>query len=226
MIPGLSFAGDMMYFSGQHGAPTIDALGHISSNGKLYGGLDAGSSEGPQGLKQLGIETYPRDRLVNRAVLLDVARFKQVEALAPGQEITGEDLDATARAQQVDVRAGDSVLIRTGYGRFFTADRPKYLGVRPGLGESGARWLAARKVFLTGSDTLTYDVFPAAGTTFPAHRILIAESGIYLVENMNLEELGDIVRTSSAREFPIVINPLRLRGATGSPLNAFAILTP
>jgi kynurenine formamidase len=226
MIPGISFAGDMMYFSGQHGAPTIDALGHISSNGKLYGGLDATASESPQGLKQLGIETYPRDRFVNRGVLLDVARFKRLDTLAPGQEITGDDLDATARAQQVDVRAGDSVLIRTGYGRFFTTDKAKYLGVRPGIGESGARWLAARKVFLTGSDTLTYDVFPASGTTFPAHRILIGESGIYLVENMNLEELGEAVASSATRDFPIVVNPLRLRGATGSPLNAFAILAP
>jgi kynurenine formamidase len=224
MIPGIAFAGDMMYFSGQHGAPTIDALGHISTNGRLYGGLDAAASEGPQGLKQLGIETYPRDRVVNRGVLLDVARFRRVDALAPGQEVTGDELEATAKAQGVEVRAGDSVLIRTGYGRLFTADKAKYLGVRPGVGESGARWLAARKVFSSGTDTLTYDVFPEAGTTFPAHRILIAENGIYLIESLNLEELAEVVAATGVREFPLVVNPLRIRGATGSPLNAFAIL--
>jgi kynurenine formamidase len=226
MIPGMAFAGDMMYFSGQHGSPTIDALGHISTNGKLYGGLDAAASEGPQGLKELGIENYPRERLVNRGVLLDVARFRRVDALAPGQEVTADDLETTAKAQGVEVRAGDSVLIRTGYGRFFTADKAKYLGVRPGIGESGARWLAAKKVFLTGTDTLTYDVFPATGSVFPAHRVLIAESGIYIVENMNLEELGEVLAASGAREFPLVLNPLRFRGATASPLNAFAILAP
>jgi kynurenine formamidase len=226
MIPGLAFAGDMMFFSGQHGAPTIDAIGHISSNGKLHGGLDAAASEGPQGLKALGIETYPRERLVNRGVLLDVARFKKVDALAAGQEVTGDDLEATARAQRVDIRAGDSVLVRTGYGRFFTADKAKYLGIRPGIGESGARWLAAKKTFLTGADTLTYDVFPEQGTTFPAHRILIAESGIYIVENFNLEELGEVLAASGATEFALVVNPLRFRGATASPLNAFAILAP
>ena len=226
MIPGMAFAGDMMYFSGQHGAPTIDALGHVSSNGKLYGGLDATASEGPQGLLKLGIETYPRERLVNRGVLLDVARAKRLDALAPGQEVTGEDLEAAAAAQGVEIRAGDSVLIRTGYGKFFTADKAKYMGPRPGIGERGARWLAGKQVFLTGADTLTYDVFPESGSTFPAHRILIAESGIYLIENLNLEELGDVLAGRGVYEFPLVVNPLRIRGATASPLNAFAIVAP
>src|SRR5216684_1122355 len=58
-IPGgIAYAEDMMFFSGQHGAPTIDALGHISDNGKLFGGLDAVASEGPSGLLALGIEVY------------------------------------------------------------------------------------------------------------------------------------------------------------------------
>jgi hypothetical protein len=118
MIKDISFAADMMYFSGQHGAPNLDALGHIGHNGELYGGLDAAASEGAGGLLELGIEHYPKERFVNRGVLLDVARFKNVDALAPGQEISAEILEATARAQGVEIRAGDSVLIRTGYGQY------------------------------------------------------------------------------------------------------------
>ena len=34
----LSWASDIMYFSGQHGAPTIDAIGHIGRDLKLHGG--------------------------------------------------------------------------------------------------------------------------------------------------------------------------------------------
>lgn len=223
-IPGIAFAGDMLFFSGQHGAPTIDALGHISSNGKLYGGLDAVASESAQGLLKLGIEDYPKDRLLNRGVLLDVARFKSVEALVPGQEITAEELEATAKAQGVEVRPGDSVLIRTGYGKYFSADKAKYTGPIPGIGESGARWLVGKQVFAAGADTLTLDVVPQAGSNFPAHRILIAESGIYIVENMNLEELGQVLAAARVYEFPLVMNPLRIKGATASPLNAFAIV--
>ncbi len=222
-IPELTFASDMMFFSGQHGAPTIDAIGHIGHNGKLFGGLDGEQSEMPNGLTALGIETYPKEKFVNRAVLLDVAKFKNVEALAPGEEITGADLEATAKAQKVEVRAGDSVLIRTGYGKFF-GDKVKYMGLRPGPGESAAKWLAEKKIFLTGDDQLTYEVYPEKGTIFPAHRILIAGNGIYLVENMNLEELSSALAARKDYAFSLVLNPLRLRGMTGSPLNAFAIL--
>jgi kynurenine formamidase len=222
-IPELSFASDMMYFSGQHGAPTIDAIGHIAHNGKLFGGLPAEQNEGPNGLLALGVETYPKDKFVNRAVLLDVARYKKVDTLAPGEEITPADLEGTARAQGTEIRAGDSVLIRTGYGKFF-GDKARYMGLRPGPGEAAAKWLAGKKIFLTGDDQLTFEVYPEKGTVFPVHRILIADNGVYLVENMNLEELGEVLAARRNHEFVLVLNPLRLRGMTGAPLNAFAIV--
>jgi kynurenine formamidase len=222
-IPQIAFAADMMYFSGQHGAPTIDALGHISHDGKLFGGLVAEQNEGPGGLLALGIETYPANKLVNRGVLLDVARHKGMDALAPGYEITAADLEATAKAQGVEVRAGDSVLIRTGFGKFF-GDKAKYMGLRPGPGESACNWLASKKVFLSGADQLTYEVYPEKGTIFPCHRILIADSGIYIVENMNLEELGQVLAARRSYEFALVLNPPRLRGMTGAAVNAFAIV--
>jgi len=223
-IPELSFAEDMMYFSGQHGAPSIDAIGHIGHNGKLFGGLVAEQNEAPSGLLALGIEHYPKDRFINRAVLLDVARFKNVDALPPGEEITAADLEGTALAEGVEVRAGDSVLIRTGYGRYFETDKAKYMGLRPGPGESASKWLAEKKAFLTGDDQLSYEVYPQKGTVFPAHRILIADNGIYIVENFNLEELSQVLAGRKNYEFILVLNPLRLRGMTGSPLNAFAII--
>ena len=224
-IPGgIAYAEDMMFFSGQHGAPTIDALGHISDNGKLFGGLDAVASESPAGLLALGIEVYPKEKFINRGVLLDVARFKSVDALEAGYEISAEDLEGTAKSEGVDLRPGDSVLIRTGYGKFFEADRARYSGFRPGPGESAARWLAGKKIFLTGDDQMSYEVVPQKGTVFPCHRILIADSGIYLVENLNLEELSRTLAERKVYEFALVINPPRLRGATGAPVNAFAIL--
>ena len=225
LIPGgIAFAADMMFFSGQHGAPTIDALGHVSDNGKLYGGLNAAASEGANGLSALGIENYPREKLVNRGVLLDVARHKGVSALEAGYEITPADLEATAAAEGVEVREGDSVLIRTGYGQFYNKDRAKFMAARPGPGADAANWLASKRIFLTGSDHLTYEVFPEKGTIFPVHRILIADHGIYLVENMNLEELAEALAQRGGHEFVLVLNPLRIKGATASPLNAFALL--
>jgi len=225
IIPGgIAFAADMMFFSGQHGSPNVDALGHISDNMKLFGGADAAASEGATGLLTLGIEAYPKERFVNRAVLLDVARFKNVDALAPGQEITAEDLEATAKAEAVDIKPGDSVIIRTGYGKYFEADRAKYTGPRPGPGESAARWLAAKTIFLVGDDQMSFEVVSDKGTVFPCHRILIADNGIYIVENLNLEELSRALADQKVYEFLLVLNPPRIRGATGAAANAFAIL--
>jgi kynurenine formamidase len=191
---------------------------------KLFGGADAATSEDAAGLLKLGIEAYPKERFVNRGVLLDVARFKNMDALAPGYEITADDLEATARSQGVEIQPGDSVLIRTGYGKFFEADKAKYMGLRPGPGESAARWLASKKIFLTGDDQMTYEVFPQQGSVFPCHRILIADNGIYLVENMNLEELSKALADMKVYEFVLVLNPPRIRGATGAAANAFAII--
>jgi kynurenine formamidase len=225
IIPGgIAFAADMMFFSGQHGSPNIDAIGHISDKMKLFGGADAAASEGATGLLALGIEAYPQDRFINRGVLLDVARYKNVDSLAPGQEITAQDLEATAKAEGVEIRPGDSVLIRTGYGKFFESDRPKYSGFRPGPGEGAAQWLASKKVFLAGDDQMSFEVVPEKGTIFPCHRILIADNGIYIVENLNLEELSKALAESKVYEFALILNPPRIRGATGAAANAFAII--
>lgn len=225
MIPGgIAFAAEMMFFSGQHGAPTIDALGHISKDGKLFNGESAEGSEGPDGLTSLGIETYPSEKFVNRGVLLDVARHKGVEALEPGYEITVADLEAAVQEQGVEIEPGDSVLIRTGFGQYYDGDRAKYEGPRPGPGEEAARWLAGKEIFLTGSDQMSYEVVPEGGSIFPGHRILIAEHGIYLVENLNLEALAAALAERESNEFVLVMNPLRIKGATGMALNAFALL--
>ncbi len=225
MIPGgIAFAADMMFFSGQHGSPNVDALGHISDNMKMFGGIDAAANEGATGLLKLGIENYPKDRFINRGVLLDVARVKNVDALAPGQEITAQDLEAAAKAEGVEIQPGDSVLIRTGYGKFFEADRAKYSGFRPGPGEGAARWLANKRIFLAGDDQMSFEVVPEKGTIFPCHRILIADNGIYIVENLNLEELARALAELNVYEFTLILNPPRIRGATGAAANAFAII--
>lgn len=221
---GIGFAADKMDFSGQHGAPTIDAIGHISNNLQLFGGIDAATSESDTGLTKLGVEAYPKEQFINRAVLLDVARFKGVETLAAGYEITVADLEATAQAQGIEIQPGDSVLIRTGYGKFFNTDPQKFLEPLPGPGEKAARWLAKKKVFLVGDDQLVFEVIPPSGTVFPVHRVLIADNGIYIVENLNLEELSSALAQEDVYEFPLVLNPPRIRGATGAAVNSFAIL--
>ena len=163
--------------------------------------------------------------MVNRAVLLDVARHVaggRPDPLPAGFEITGAHLEQTMRAQGVEVRRGDSLLIRTGWGQYFGKDNAKYLGEQsPGPGQDGARFVIDRGVRLAGDDTATFEKRPAAygKELFSVHMMLLADSGIYIVENMNLEPL------SAARAYTValVVTPLKIQGATGSPLRVIAL---
>ena len=230
-VPGsqVSWTSEILYFSGQHGAPTIDAIGHIGRNLKLHGGVDAvQATSRPDGIgNDLGIETFPRDLLLSRGILLDVARTVAggaADPLPPGFEITAKHLEDTARAQGVRVNRGDAVLIRTGWGQYFGKDNARYLGEKsPGPGVDAGQWLAAQGVRLTGADSATYEVRPPVHgkELFPVHMLMIADNGIYLVENANLEELG----AARVHVFCLIVPPLRIRGASGSPLRMLA-LTP
>src|SRR5207253_5790087 len=194
----VSWASEIMFFSGQHGAPTIDAIGHIGRDLKLYGGVDAvAATSTPGGIGAgLGIDSFPVDLMISRAVFLDVARQVaggRPDPLPPGFEITAKHLDDTLGAQAVDVRKGDSLLIRTGWGPLFGTDNAEYLGEQsPGPGPDAAKWIIAHGIRLAGDDTATFERRPAAygKELFSVHMMLLADSGIYIVENMNLEPLS------------------------------------
>jgi kynurenine formamidase len=237
----LSFTSEIQKWSGQHGAPSIDAIGHIGHNGLLFGGVDAAASTSdPRGLGRSGVGAhldiahYPKDLLVNRGVLLDVARFLQPRGqkdkpLSPQVNITDEILAETARAQGVRIRKGDTVLIRTGWGQHFTGNPALYAGDdSAGVGVAGARWLVRQKPAVVGNDTLTFEVRPPLAfppevplfQVFPVHMILIPDNGINIIENYFLEEIA----REREYEFLLVVPPIKIRGGTGSALRSFAMV--
>jgi kynurenine formamidase len=228
-VPGsrVSWASEIMYFSGQHGAPTIDAIGHIGRDLKLHGGVDAvAATSTPGGIgNNLGIDSFPLDLMISRAIFLDVARHVAggaADPLPPGFEITPRHLDDTVAAHGVDVRKGDSLLIRTGWGQLFGKDNARYLGEQsPGPGQEAAKWIIAKGLRLAGDDTATFEKRPAAygKELFSVHMMLLADSGIYIVENLNLEPLS----VARAPTVALVLTPLKSQGASGSPLRAIAL---
>jgi kynurenine formamidase len=234
----LSFTSEVQAWSGQHGAPSIDAIGHIGRDGKLFGGVDASAATGnTQGIGRGGVgahldmASYPTKMLVNRGVLLDVARFVNgdLTPLPADFEITGQHLEGAARAQRVDLERGDTILIRTGWGQFFRSDPARYAGLSsPGPGVDGARFLIRAGARVVGNDTLTFEKRPPiaappvtpAFQVFPVHMLLIADNGINIIENYYLEELAE----ARAYEFLLVVPPLKIRGGTGSALRSFALV--
>ena len=63
--------------------------------------------------EKLGIE-HTKNKMVGRGVLLDVARFRGVPWLKDGEAIANEELDRCAKDQNVEIRSGDFVILRTG----------------------------------------------------------------------------------------------------------------
>jgi kynurenine formamidase len=84
-----------------------------------------------------------------------------------------------------------------------------------------ARWLAARKVVMTGADTSSVEVIPSEdpGMAYPVHQELFLKHGIYNMENLDLGELA----RDGVYEFAFFFSPVKLKGATGSPGNPIAI---
>jgi kynurenine formamidase len=231
----LSFASEVMHFSGQHGAPSIDAIGHIGRDGKLFGGVDAvASTSNPDGIgasgtgAHLGIDRFPNDLLVNRGILLDVASLVQGDSspLPADFEIRAAHLQQAAERQGVRLKKGDTVFIRTGWGPFFKSNPSFYAGAfSPGPQLDAAEYLINHGVRVVGDDTLTFEKRPPVVTTpkfqvFPVHMRLIADKGIYIIENLNLEELA----AARAYEFAVVVPPLRVAGGTGSAVRIFALV--
>ena len=199
----------------EHSGTHIDALAHQAENLTLHGGFHI--DDGVQtsvGFRKLGIDTM--GPIACRGVLLDVAAEKRLD---PDYAITPQDLEKATKAQ---IRPGDVVLVRTGYGALWS--KPDDYLKAAGVSKAATRWLIDRQVRGVGADNMAFDVMSGAkdeelNATLPAHVLLLVREGIPIIENLNLEELA----AAKVYEFVFVCLPLKMRGATGSPVRPIAI---
>jgi len=216
-------ASNEIIVTGGHVGTHVDALSHVSHDGKLHGGLDADETQRGGVFSALGAEHTPF--LLTRGVLLDVAAAKGVDTLPAGYGVTAEDLRQAAERADVELQQGDVALIRTGWARHFD-NAATYLGQTdgvPGPTVDAAEWLAAAGVRTTGADTTAYEqIRPGAGhSILPVHRVLLVEAGIHIIEHLNLEAASEQRLT----EFLFVMAPLRIVGGTGSPIRPVAVVS-
>ncbi len=213
-----SYSGDAMSLY-THCGTHIDALNHFGCYGKIWNQFEADQHLGNQTWKVCGVDKMPP--IISRGVLLDVAGLHGVDMLAPSYGIGRQDLEDAANRQGVSLEKGDTVLIRTGRMRAWP-DAGAYLTDEPGLNLEGARWLAEDKeVMLIGGDNVAVEQLPAEDpdTWLPVHMYLFNAVGRTLLEVVNMEELA----AERVYEFAFIALPLKLRGASASPIRVIAM---
>ncbi len=214
-------ASGSMYMT-EHSGTHIDALCHQAEDLHLYGGREVDARvQTPSGFTELGVETIAP--FVTRGILLDAARHRGVDRIEAGRPINRNDLEAIAQNQGVAVGEGDVVLVRTGNGALWQDPKAYLQGV--GMTADASLWVAGQRVRAVGADNMAWDeigaVDPDLKVTLPGHVILLVRHGIHIIENLFLEELAQDRRY----EFTFVCLPLKMRGATGSPVRPVAIVS-
>jgi len=195
--------------SSLHASTHIDALVHPVVDGLVHGGVSAENAVDGASFKQHGAETIAP--IVARGVLLDIPRALSRERLEDGYPVTVADVESALERQEVSIEPGDVALVRTGKIVDYELG-DSYLESQPGVGLEAAVWLADRGIVALGTDTAGTEPLPLVDMTRTVHAALLVERGIYLIENLWLEELA-------ARECYVslfICLPLRLRGATAS----------
>ena len=191
------------FFTSEHGGTHIDAPLHFA--------------QGHQ-----AVDEIPVDRLLGEAVVVDVTNAADTNA---DYQVSVADLQ---RAEQGGPIPSDAiVLIRTGFSKRWP-DAARYLGTSargedavaqlhfPGLHPDAAKWLVAeRRIKAIGIDTASIDY--GQSTAFESHRVLY-ERDIPAFENLTaLDRLPE-------RGAVVVALPMKIRGGSGAPLRAIAII--
>lgn len=212
----VSYTGDAISMY-THMGTHIDALNHFGLNGKIWNGFTPEEHLGDKGWKKTGAETVPP--IIARGVMIDVKSSKGT--LPKNYRITANDLQDALKKQQVVLKAGDVVVIRTGQAEFYE-EADHYLDNYPGISLDAVKWLIEDQgIMLLGADNLSFEAFPPEreDNWVPVHTYLLAEKGVMFIEQMYLESLAK----DKVYEFAFIAASLKLKGASGSPMRPIAI---
>jgi len=212
VAPGFSDSMELIITS-MHSGTHIDSKCHMARDGALYQGVKAGEIVSHTGYRKYGTEEIPI--FVKRAVLLDIPSAKGMDILPPRYGITSADLEEAVKKQNVMINEGDVILVRTGYSRYFTTDKEKYLHDFAGITEESAKWIIDRRPSLFGIDNLAM----AVPKPFEVHLMFLVDAGIHVMKSLYLEELAKDRKYVSL----LVVSPLKIIGATGSLIRPIAI---
>jgi kynurenine formamidase len=208
-----------------HTITHIDSLAHFMWDGRLYNGAPSTRVNTPEGATSHSIDEA-RQGIVTRGVLVDAAMLRGVEVIERGDGVGLDDIERAEAQCGVRLTPGCVLLLRTG--QLGHRERTGPVDVQK-AGSSGPLpvllpLVLERGVAVLGSDTGN-DVMPTGYERFsnPVHQVGIVAMGLWILDNAWLDDLAEACRARQRWEFLINILPLRLRNATGSPVNPVAV---
>ena len=144
-------------------------------------------------------------RLVTEAILIKIRK-------GPDQAITQVDIKKFEK-KHGKIDDGSTVIFQTSWQK--NLQKKFYFLKNPGLATSAAKYLVSKKINLVGIDSPSIDL--GKDFKFSVHHIL-AKNGILIVENLaNLDKIH-------SEKFHLIVAPLKLKNATGSPVRAMALV--
>ena len=213
------------YSTSYHGQSLthLDALSHMFYEGKTYNGY-AQDQINASGAGQLDVTAF-KAGFFSRGILIDIPRLKGVKYLELSTPIYPTDLDAWEKKTGIKVGPGDIVLVRTGRWARRAEKGAWDIGeAAAGMHASCARWFKQRDVAMVGSDTHG-ELEPSgiADIPFPLHQLLIVAMGTPMLDNCDLEALGEAAAARKRWEFLFTASPIPVPKGTGSPMNPVAV---
>jgi len=188
----------------------LDALNHIALHRTWYGGFAVDDPDAPN------VKDLAEHGLFTRGILLDIPRLRGSEWADPERPVGADDFDGALEAAGVDFESGDALIVYMGRDRWERSGKDM-VGARgreaiPGIGRSGAEWIAEHAVSLLCWDFLDayHDSQPAACV-----HLLNWAIGLVLVDNCDLGTVAERLRSEGRATGGLVVAPLAVPGATG-----------
>lgn len=200
----------------------VDALCHVWDRHGMWNGRNPEKELDTRGTKFADITAFGGG-LITRGVLLDVPRHRREPYVTNERPVLASELEEIARAQGVEVRAGDALLVYSGREAFARSGTTygSATMARPGLHVSCAAFIRDHDVAVLGWDMM--DARPDEfGLPWPAHGVLFSY-GVALLDNALLEPLASACADERRYEFMFMALPLKVARGTGSPVNPIAL---
>jgi kynurenine formamidase len=209
-----------MVFHGT-GFTHMDALCHVSYQGRLYNGRSFSEHLSREGAAWGALDPW-FDGIMTRGVLLDVAASRAEGYVTRGKPVTPADLDAAVERAGIRMQPGDAAVIRSGRAGYEANVEPYSSGPRPGLHIACLEWLRQHDVAVLSWDMHDEQPVGYGDLGFGVH-LAIPILGLCLIDNTYPERLVEACTAEGRHEFLYVATPLRLVGGTGSPVQPLAI---